>query len=821
MPTRQPVSRRQVVQSAGAVLAVTLASVSPANGATPSDPAPTSEASTSPDVDWAAKWIGRDTPEEWPQSGQQNPAPLLRREFRLAKRVASARFSIVGLGYYEAWIDGRRVGDQVLDPPPSAYDQTSYSRTFDVTTMLRKGGNVIGVMLGRGYFASPRMSPDLFGLSQAVWRGEPRLLAQLDVMFTDGTSQRVVSDGHWKITDGPVRDALYLGEHYDARRAKPGWNSVSYDDSGWQPAREQLAPTRQVVPAVMPPVKVTGTLAPVRVTTSEAGTEVYDFGRVTAGWARIAVNGAPGTKVELTYGEQLNDDGTVYQPGAVSPAADTHVDSYTLDGKKLQTWEPGFTRHGYRYIEVSSSALLTSFKIQGRVVHTALSSTGQFDSADPLLNMIHANQRASLLDNMWGIPTDTPWRDRQGWTADGYLYLDSAALNFDVESLYAQWLRTWRESQKPDGSLPVIAPNPGGLPLYNDPSWSGTLIPTVWTHYQHYGDLDVLRDNYEAMSRWMNLMRRETADTNELYQGFSFGDWASPGTEASVDGNLAPPEGSALTANADLYHEARTLARVARELGRRDDAAVFTALADNLAKAFNAAFFDPSANVYRTDVEAGYRQTSNLVPLAYGLVPAGHGDAVFANLVKDLVNRGTHLNTGSIGTKLLLPVLTEHGRGDLAYELATQTSYPSWGNWVESGATTSWETWSNSTRDRSLNHAFLGTVDDWFYQHLAGIRAAAPGYRKLLIAPVVPKGLRFASANVTTPQGTVSSSWRNQHGWLTLTVGVPHGTPAEIRLPLPDASSTVTADSGAKEVRREVGYAVYRVASGAHEFRVS
>ncbi|MFJ1812367.1 MULTISPECIES: family 78 glycoside hydrolase catalytic domain [unclassified Streptomyces] len=816
MSSKHSLTRRSVMTAAAAV-GVASGLTSPVSAAVQ----PGHTAMHSSPVEWTAKWIGRDTPQAWPNVGQQNPAPLLRRRFRLDKRVAHARFSIAALGFYEAWIGGRRVGDQVLDPPPSVYDQTAYSRTFDVTDSLRKGDNVIAVTLGRGYFATPRFSPDVFGLSQAPWRSEPRLLAQLDVIFTDGTTRRVVSDGSWKIADGPVRDTLYLGEHYDARRAVPDWTSTSCDDSAWQTVPEQAAPTRNVVPADMPPVKVTDTLTPGRTTTSAAGTKIYDFGRLTAGWARIKVSGPPGTKVTLIYGEQLDDDGTVHRPGLVSPAELTHVDSYILDGRGTQTWEPRFTRHGFRFVEVSSSAPLTLFRIEARVAHTALTPTGQFRSGNPLLNKIHDNQRTSLLDNMWGLPTDTPWRDRQGWTADAYLYLDSAALNFDVDRFFGQWLRTWRESQKPDGSLPVIAPNPGGFPLYNDPSWSGTLILTVWTHYQHYGDTGVLRDNYDTMARWMKLMRSTIAGTGSLYRGFSFGDWAAPGVEAGGNLNLAPPEGSELTANADLYHEARTLARIAGELGRPGDTAVFDTMADDISKAFNARFFDADADVYRTTVEAGYRQTSNLVALAYGLVPRGHQDAVFANLLRDVVDRGARLNTGATGTKLLLPVLTEHGRGDLAYRVAAQTEYPSWGNWVKSGASSSWETWSNTSKDQSLNHAFLGTVDDWFYQHLAGIRPAAPGYRRALIAPVVPDGLSFASAVVTTPRGRVGSGWHREKGRLTLTVQVPGATPTEVRVPLPGASSTVTTDRGATEVSRDGRQAVYRVNAGTHVFRVS
>lgn len=808
--------------SATVAVAASLGVTAPAAANPSARPAAIAMTRSSP-VDWKARWIGRDTPKQWPQAGEQSTAPLLRRHFALGKRVAKAQFSIVGLGYYEAWINGLRVGDQVLDPPPSAYDKTAYSRTFDVTHSLREGGNAIAVTLGRSYFATPTMSKDLFGLSNAPWRAEPRLLAQLDIVFSDGTTQRVISDGKWKISDGPTRDSLALGEQYDARQARPGWTGASYDDSRWQHVHEQPAPTQKVVPAGMPPVRVTGMLNPVKVIRSAAGTQVYDFGRDTAGWARITVRGTPGTTVKLTYGEQLKSDGTVYQSGVTTTAALTHVDSYTLGGRSTQTWEPSFTRHGFRYVEVATSAPLTSFRIQGRVVHSDLASTGSFRSASKLLNTIHENQQTSLLSNLWGIPTDTPWRDRQGWTADGYLYLDSASLNFDVQQLYTQWLRSWRDSQQPDGSLPVVAPDAGGLDslgISNDPSWSGALIPTVWNLYQYYGSPSVLRDNYDAMVRWMDLMRDKIAETGGLYTGFSFGDWATPGSEANNNIILAPPEGSELTASADLYHEARLLAKIAKQLGHTADAARFTATATGIETAFNAKFLDADAGVYRTTRDVGYRQTSNLVALAYGLVPKKSQDAVFANLVKDIINRGTRLNTGGIGTKLLLPVLSDHGRGDLAYALATQTEYPSWGNWVKSGASTSWETWSIGGPDQSMNHPFLGTIDDWFYGYLAGIRPAAPGYSKVLISPLFPAGLDSASATVTTAYGKVTSSWKRHHGKVTLTVQLPKGSQAEFRIPSPDRGPA-TASRGTTLVKRSDGQTTYTAGSGTYTFTIS
>jgi alpha-L-rhamnosidase len=776
-------------------------------------------------VDWAGSWIGRDTPVVHPEHGQQNPAPLLRREFDLSAGVVSARLSIVGLGYYVAWINGKRVGDQVLDPPPSQYNKTAFSRSFDVTPLLSEGSNAIGVELGRSYFASPapQQATDLgeamFGMAKAQWWQEPRLLAQLDITLQNGTTQRIVTDGSWKIADGPTRDALYYGEIHDARKAIPGWTEPSYDDASWESAPEQPAPTEKVVPAGMPPVKVTSTLAPVKVLHPQPGVAVYDFGRHTAGWARISTQGAAGTTITLRYGEQLDADGLVAAPGL-----GTHVDSYTLSGNGTEVWEPSFTRHGFRYVQVESAPTApSSFSIQARVAHTALTSAGSFSSSSQLLNTIQRNQQDSLLANMWGIPTDTPWRDRQGWTADAYLYLDSAASNFDVEDLYVQWLRSFREAQRVDGTLPVVAPYGGGGAVEafaNDPSWSGALILTAWDLYQHYGDRSVLDDNYAAMSRWMNLMELAIAGTGNLYQGWSFGDWASPGSEANGSASLGPPEGSELTANADLYHEARLLARIARNLGRTTDALRYDALAERIKTAFNAKFFDPQASIYRTpQKDVGYRQTSNLVALAYGLVPGGREPAVFDNLVDDIVGRGTDLNTGAIGTKLLLPVLTEHGRADLAYQLATQTDYPSWGHWVQQGATTSWETWSITGTGQSMNHAFLGTIDDWLYQHLVGIQAAAPGYEQVLIAPQLPHGLGNASGQVTTPHGTVSSSWtRSAKGTVTLTIVAPDTT-TKVRVPAPP--SRVKADSGSTLVAADDSSATYLVTPGRHVFKVS
>jgi alpha-L-rhamnosidase len=783
-----------------------------------------------PALDWTAQWIGRSNPASVPALGQQAQAPELRKEFTLSGSVASARLRISGLGFYEAYVNGRRVGDQVLDPPPTTYSETALYATFDVSQFVHPGANAIGVTLGRGYFSG--VAQEGFGLGFAQWRNEPRLLLQLDVTYKDGQTTRVITDGTWQMTDSPIQDSLSFGEHYDARLEQSGWTVPGFDASAWTPASVQPSPTKKVLPRAMPPIKIFETLAPVAVSTPQPGVSVYDFGRTTAGWERIFTRGMRGTTITLILGETLNPDGTVFQHNAETPSAQVHLDTYTLSGLGDETWEPRFMRHGFRFVQVSYSPTApTAFRIKARVNHTAVPPSGSFLSSNTVLNRIHENQRTTVLNNLWGFPTDTPWRDRQGWTADAWLYMTSAAENFGMKSFYEQWFRTYRESGKSDGSLPIIAPQAAIVPLYNDPSWSGTLIFDVWQHYLYYGDIRVLSDNYDALTRWMDLMATTIATTGNVFTGFSFGDWASPGSENNPGGaDLYAPEGSGvmpatnvplITANGDLYLEARRLAQIANAVGRSNDAIKYNALADRIQVAFNATFFDPTANVYHTALNVGYRPTSNLVPLAYGLVPAGHEQAVYDNLVADIHAHGDHLNTGAIGTKLLLPVLTEHGDVDLAYTVATQTTYPSWGYWLTQGATTSWETWSHTDPSQSEDHSFLGTFEDWLYQYLAGIQPAAPGYAEVRIKPVTPAGLDFAAATVGTPRGRLSSSWRRVGGGLLMEVEIPGDTPAEVFVPASGAGEVRVAGGQARLLRQEGGYGLYEVDPGKHDQHVT
>lgn len=732
------------------------------------------------EFDGAARWIGRDRAPKPAVHGSQPPAPLLRRTFELRHSPAHAQLQIVGYGYYSARINGAPVSDAVLDPPPSQYDQTAFCRTIDVTSLLRSGANAIGVMLGRSY-VSGVAGPG------GPWTSEPRLLLQLDVTFADGQTQRLVSDGSWKMAGGPIRDWMYYGEEYDARQEIPGWTLPAFDDSGWASAPVQPVPTRKIVALRAPPVKVVDSFPPVKSAGLPSGDTVYDFGKITAGWVRIRVQGAAGAKVRLAYGQQLRADGSVVlaAPWGSTDGKPMHVDTYVLKGSQPEEWEPCFTRHGYQYVQVTNSGgSLQAPEIEARECHTPVSSTGSFECSNALLNKMHENQRRSIVLNHWGFPTDTSWRDRQGWTADSALYMDSALLNFSgLKDVYMDWLQSLRDTQQADGSVSSYAPDAFAFPMFNDPSWSGMLIMIPWTLYRHFGEVAVLAANYPAMARWMDLMDRKIVMTGDLYDGASPGDHSSPGSEAGGTLQLSSPEGAALTRNAHLFEEARTLSRIAALLGHRAESIRYEAMGQRVLKAFHAAFFDAAANSYRTPSLGGYRQTSNLLPLAFDMVPAGRREAVFGNLVRDVEQRGRRLNTGALGTKQILPVLTRFGRGDLAYAVATQTEYPSWGYWVMQGATASRETWRLEGPDQTLDHPFLGTFDEWLFQHLAGIQAAAPGYTKIQLAPVFAEGLDHAAAKVTTPRGVVSVSWHRAAAVLTLEATLPGGVSAEVVLP--------------------------------------
>ncbi|WP_329128944.1 glycoside hydrolase family 78 protein [Streptomyces sp. NBC_01476] len=728
------------------------------------------------------------------------PEPLLRKDFSAGQRIRSARAYIAGLGYYKLYLNGKRVGDHELDPAFTVYDKTVLYATYDVTEALRTGRNALGVSLGRGYYAMT--SPDEWDASP--WHGEPKLKLELDITYQDGSTQQVASDGSWKAADGPTRtESVLYGETYDARLEQPGWNRPGFDDAGWKPAPAVTAPGGTLRAAAFPPIKVTGSLPVKNVTTPGDGVQVHDFGTPTAGWARVALRGPAGAVVSITYGEKLLPDGTVDNAGLQSYR-------YTLKGGGLESYRPSYSYDGFRYVQIDAPAGVTVASVTAERVHTAVAATGDFTSSSPLLNSYQDAQANTTLNNLHSIPTDTPMYEKRPYDADAHLNADSAIANFDMENFYENWMRAHRDDQNADGTIGHTVPGTVGAKGVTDPVWSASFVLINWDLYWYYGDTRPLADNYAAMKKWLDHYEQTIAATGGIYTGFSYGDWVAPGA-------AFPPEGTRLVATAYIYRTATIMARIAHALGHDSDATHFGTLAATTADAFNAAFFDTSAHAYYDDKAAGYRQTSNLLPLSLGLVPAADRPAVLANLTNDIRTRGNHLNTGALGTKVILPVLTDSGAGDLAYQVATNPTYPGWGYWFQAlGATTMWEEWGAGSR--SHDHAFLGTVDDWLYQRVAGIEPAAPGYTKVRIQPYPVGGLTSASAHVASPLGRVSSAWTLQHGEFTLRVSVPVGATAEILVPAHDRHA-VTAAPDARFAGVRDGYAVFLTGSGDYVFR--
>jgi alpha-L-rhamnosidase len=635
----------------------------------------------------------------------------------------------------------------------------------------------------------------------------------------------VVTDDRWRIADGPtVFDDLYAGETYDARLALPGYDAPGFDDDDWASASEVAGPEGTLVNQRQQPIRVTESLPAVAITEPVPDTYVVKFPRVLAGWAEIAAEGPAGTTIRAQYGEKLLANGLPDFSNNGGFQAGFQTDRFTLAGTgRTESWESRFSYKGFQYIQVTGwpgddPPPLSAFT--AKAVHTDAAETGSFESSSELMNRTHRAVVDTLLNNLHGIPTDTPMFEKNGWTGDAAVGAEMFMLNLDVHELFAKWMRDVHETRDEEGRPLVIAPSSGDWGEWGiAPPWhSAYVMIPQWLH-QYGGDRRVLSELYDGMKRYVDLEFDTASDG--IVDDARLGDWVSP--EASPAGGNAP-EDIRVSATAYLHAMLTSMQRSAALLGRSADTAHFAARAATVKAAFNAAFLDREAGRYRGSGDRGYRQTHNVLALAFGLAPdAQTAQRVADGIAADVAAKGTKLNTGVLGTKYLLPVLTEHGHADVAYALATQTGYPSWGFMIENGATTMWEHWALEARSRG--HYFLGTVDDWFYQHVAGIQASPEtGYRDLTIAPAVTGEMDWARATTQTPFGPVTSDWRRRGRTLTLDVDVPVGTTATIHVPaanphaVREGGERLARADGVTDVRRVDGKVLVEVGSGRYSF---
>ncbi|MFF3500625.1 family 78 glycoside hydrolase catalytic domain [Streptomyces sp. NPDC003247] len=709
---------------------------------------------------------------------------LLRTSFELPAPVVRARLYITAHGLYEAEINGLRVGDEVLAPGWSSYHHRLRYATHDVTALLTEGSNAIGAWLGEGWF-SGRFG--IHGGKTCHYGRHTGLLAQLEVECADGSRVVVDTDERWRAAYGPITFAgLYEGERYDARAELPGWSRPGFDASGWQGVQRVEFDAGTLCAPPGQPVRRVESRAPEAVLTSPSGRRVLDFGQNIAGRVRIRVTGSAGTTITLRHAEVLQDGELYTRPLRHATSADTYV---LKGGGSVEEWEPRFTIHGFRYVEVTGwPEDRAPLDVTAQVLHTDMRRTGWFSSSDALLDRLHENVRWSMRGNFVDVPTDCPQRDeRLGWTGDIQVFGPTASFLYDCAGFLTSWLADLAHDQYADGTVPFIVPAipvPEWTPAWAAALWGDAAVLVPWTLYQRFGDRGVLRAQYASARAWVDLVASQRGEDGVWRHGKQLGDWLDP---------ASPPEDPwqartdpYLVAQAYLARSARVLALIAAELGEDADESRYRTLSDEARAAFLRAFVTAEGRM------TSDTQTAYALALRFDLLPDAAARATAGERLAELVGEDGHrIATGFAGTPEVCDALSDTGHDDTAYRLLLQRECPSWLYPVTQGATTVWERWDSMLPDgtvnpgemTSFNHYALGAVADFLHRVVAGLAPAAPGYRRLRIAPRPGGRLTRADARHLTPYGTAEAGWRLDGGTLTVTATVPPNTTADIDLP--------------------------------------
>ena len=758
--------------------------------------------------DWKAKWIGYDCPS----------APMLRKEFTIDKPIKDARAYICGLGYYELSVNGSRIGENVLDPGQTDYEQRAFYVVYNITKNIKQGANAVGVILGDGWYNQTVVNTARFGWGNVVY-GKPRLIIQIYITFNDGTETLIVSDEDWKGSSGPIiSNNVYAGEVYDAQLEQPGWDKPNFNDSSWGKVQILDEPGGKLVSQELPPIKRMATLKPVKLTNPKPGVYVYDMGQNYAGWVKLKVKAKKGTTIQLRFAESLFEDGMI-NPASTGVYATNVVQTerYTCEGTGIEIWEPHFTYHGLQYVEMTGFPGKPSLEnLEGIVVYTSVGKTGEFECSDKMLNRIHKTALWTAISNIHSIVTDCPHREKCGWLGD--IIAEMLVYNLDVPLLVTKFVRDIETSRR--GGIPFdIAPGRRTGGNNPHPDWGSTFIQLPWYFYIYYGDISLARQHYEGMSIFIEHLKK-ISKNNIIYEGY--GDFFSPG---SISPTRTP---IALTSTAFYYLDVKLMSKMAKVLGKEKDAENYLKLTQEIKSAFNKKFYNAENKTYGS-------QTGDCVALNFGLVPEGDEPAVAKSMAADVIEKHNgHHSTGHMGSRYIYNELSRYGYGDVAQKMLNQTTYPSIGDLFNRGATTFWEYWGEAEIDstsngvRSRNHPFQAGFDAWFYNGIAGIKPDPenPGFKHIILNPQIIGNLTFAEAYYHSIYGLIVSDWRINEGTFQWSVSIPVNTTATVYIPaknidnISESGIPVKNAEGVKFLKMENGKAIFIVGSGEYKFIV-
>jgi alpha-L-rhamnosidase len=728
------------------------------------------------------------------------PAVYLRKEVTLSKTVTCATAYICGLGFFELSVNGKKVGDHLLDPAFTDYEKRVEYQAFDVTSMLVQGKNALGVILGNGWYNL--ITPHVLRFYAADYINTPRLLFRLAIEYADGSRESVLSGPDWHFTtSGPIRfNCVLAGETYDATMEMPGWDKPRFSASDWKEALLLDAPHGKLVRQMLHPVRKQEQIPAVRVEKKDSVWR-FDLGVETAGWARVRVHGTRGQKL------------TIRLPGAPSHTLGRYqTEELILSGKGTEVYEPRFCYAGFQYIDIEGLTYQPKpSDVTGIAISSDMPSAGRFTCSDERLNRLQEILRRTVRNYVIQIPND-PTREKAGWTQDVESGFYQTAYNFDAFSMYVKWQRDFMDEVHPNGYMPPVAPGRFDGPTINGPWWGGVIIYHPWILYQFYGDTAILAESYPVMKSYFGWLRTQAKDH---LISWGLGDWLEVGAVLARPKHTPVP----LTSTAAYCWFAQILNRTATLLGKAGEARQFELLADSIRVAYNQTFFNPQTGAY-----ASGSQTSQLISLMCGLVPEDKKDLVRQELFERIGLDKNHLTTGFVGTPVLLPMLAELGRPDLAWSIATQTDYPSFIDAVlNRNNTVMKEDWNGGLVQMP---SLQGPIGTWFYHSLAGIRMSdeAPGFKKLIIHPETAGTLSWVKASHVTPYGEIRSSWRREKGRFKLDVEIPGNSSATVYLPAKTASAITEGNvpldkvSGVRLLRVEPGRAVIDVGAGVYKF---